>query len=104
MENSDSEEITKVTSGLCGPFTGYTLYSNGELVISGQGEIQKTDTGGYPWNYHKDKITSIVIGADVTVTFTEYAEKYLHETVDVREEDRQAEKGLGSEFDLLCVL
>lgn len=66
MENSESEEITKVTSGLCGPFTGYTLYSNGELVISGQGEIQKTDTGGYPWNYHKDKITSIVIGADVT--------------------------------------
>ena len=66
MEDSGSEEITVVTSGTCGPFTGYTLYSDGELVISGQGEIRTMSPGAYPWNYYKDKISSVVIGADVT--------------------------------------
>ena len=62
-------ERTVITSGYCGMTAerlSYTLYSDGELVISGKGEMKRWGYGQTPWYEYRDLITSAVIGDGVT--------------------------------------
>lgn len=54
-----------VKEGECGEFLQYTLYKNGEMVLSGQGEMSDYSTEDTPWEEVKEKIKSLTIGADV---------------------------------------
>ena len=53
--------LTTTTSGSCGDNCAYTLYGNGQLVISGTGPMADYGTTNMPWNSKKSDITSVVI-------------------------------------------
>ena len=57
-----------LTSGICGHNLTWTLYSDGELVIEGVGEMCNTT----PWAEYKENITSVTIKDGVT-TIGDYA-------------------------------
>ena len=57
------------TSGVCGENISWTLKDNGQLVISGTGNMENyTYAFATPWEYHRARglITSVVIGEGVT--------------------------------------
>lgn len=70
------ETRTITDSGTCGDNVTWTLYEDGELVISGSGEMGNYDfqhDGGYgvsqntsPWYSHSNNITSVVIKNGIT--------------------------------------
>ncbi|MBR5252112.1 MAG: hypothetical protein IKV52_04755, partial [Oscillospiraceae bacterium] len=56
-----------VDSGSCGAEVTYTLYSDGELVISGKGDMANyLSNEPAPWWMHKDGIQKITIEFGVT--------------------------------------
>ena len=52
--------------GSCGEDLDWTLEQNGQLVISGTGEMSGYGSGEAPWFEDRDMITSVVIGEGVT--------------------------------------
>ena len=65
---SDDSSAGVTESGCCGDDAYYFIYSDGTLEIRGSGAIY--DYGGFfersPWYDHRDEITKIVIGDDIT--------------------------------------
>jgi len=61
-----------VTSGTCGPELTWTLYANGEMVISGTGTMYSYTTEDAPWTDYAHMITSITVEKGVT-TISELA-------------------------------
>jgi hypothetical protein len=56
--------VSAAESGTCGE--GITwVYENGTLTISGSGEMADC-SGGAPWAAHKDSITTVIIGDEIT--------------------------------------
>ena len=62
--DNSSAEITE--SGWCGPNAYYHIYSDGTLEIGGSDEMYDYDVVRAPWYEHRDEITKIVIGEDIT--------------------------------------
>lgn len=58
--------VESVDTGSCGDNVSYTLYSDGVLNITGQGEMDNYSNQSAPWKDSMSEITSVSIGADVT--------------------------------------
>ena len=64
IEDSAAEIID---SGVCGENMTWTLYDNGELVISGEGEMDDWNSSlNIPWNDYRSSIRSVIIEDGVT--------------------------------------
>ncbi len=64
---SDSSEKEITASGECGDNLSWVLYDNGELIISGKGDMVNRNNGKEtPWFSYNKEITSVVIEAGVT--------------------------------------
>ena len=63
-----SAENNIIASGFSGDNQKWTLYTSGELVISGSGETTASGdvTDSIPWYDYCDQITTVIIEADVT--------------------------------------
>ncbi len=56
-----------VAEGTCGENATWTLYDSGKIVIGGSGAMDNyAKQSGQPWAEYRDKITSVVIGKDIT--------------------------------------
>ncbi len=58
--------------GSCGENVSYCLYDNGEILLSGQGDMEDYSEELAPWDDYKEKITSVYIDRGVT-SVGEYA-------------------------------
>ena len=59
---------TFLASGKCGDNLDWILYTNGELVISGTGNMYNYSSDNYaPWYVYKDKITNITLPEALTL-------------------------------------
>ena len=68
-----TNNATEVSSGECGAQGNnltWTLYDNGELVISGTGDMADYQALGTPWGKHRTSITSVTIEEGVTSVVT----------------------------------
>lgn len=66
-KNVLSSDTFEVSSGACGKDMTYQLYSNGSLIISGQGEMnQFYDSRYVPWRTYRDDITSVTLEEGIT--------------------------------------
>ncbi|MCM1508862.1 MAG: leucine-rich repeat protein [Ruminococcus flavefaciens] len=63
-KGKDTRPVTD--SGTCGENVNWTLYDDGELVISGEGEMEDYKYHSAPWYYKYKKITKITINNGVT--------------------------------------
>ncbi|MBQ8783604.1 MAG: leucine-rich repeat protein [Clostridia bacterium] len=82
-----------VVSGTCGENATWAFYENGELIISGSGEIPNYSTQKeQPWASIRHLVKKIVIGKDITV-IGNYAFAYCENTEEiVFEEGSKLEK------------
>ena len=56
-----------IASGSCGNNIDWVLYSNGELVLLGSGDMYTyTSSSNVPWNSHKDSIKKVTIPEGIT--------------------------------------
>lgn len=59
---TEHESGTKVVaSGKCGEYLTWTLYDNGELVISGTGEMDEFENGVAPWSDYASDIEKLAV-------------------------------------------
>ncbi len=59
---------TFLASGKCGDNLDWVLYTNGELVISGTGNMYNYSSDNYaPWYVYKDKITNVTLPEALTL-------------------------------------
>ena len=59
--------LVPVAEGTCGDNVKWALFDNGKLVINGSGAMSNyTSHTQQPWAKYRDKITTIVIGKDIT--------------------------------------
>ena len=63
---NNASEVSSGTCGAQGNNLTWTLYDNGELVISGTGDMADYGVAGSPWYEHRASITSVTIPAGVT--------------------------------------
>ena len=63
---NNASEGSSGTCGAQGNNLTWTLYDNGELVISGTGDMADYGVAGSPWYEHRASITSVTIPAGVT--------------------------------------
>lgn len=66
-----------VDSGQCGDNVYWTLYDNGEMVISGSGKMYNYDWDTTRWNSRKDQIKVLTVQSGVT-SIGNYAFAYCH--------------------------
>lgn len=60
-------ETIVAQSGICGNDVRWDLYTDGTLIISGNGDMYDyTFSNRAPWNEYNDQITSIVVESDIT--------------------------------------
>ena len=59
-------EATVVKSGSCGRNVTYTYYSDGELVISGNGEVNGYSTTSMPWYSYRSSMKKLTIEEGIT--------------------------------------
>ncbi len=59
-------DITVISQGECGDNVVYTLYSDGSLVIEGEGEMRDSDIETSPWKDYTDKIESVTFKEGIT--------------------------------------
>ncbi|HIV68237.1 MAG TPA: leucine-rich repeat protein, partial [Candidatus Butyricicoccus stercorigallinarum] len=63
----DPDPADVVASGTCGENLTWTLDNNGQLLIKGAGEMEDWgSTKETPWYEHRDQITTVYIGGEVT--------------------------------------
>ena len=53
-------------SGMCGENVSWILYTDGELVIDGTGEMYDFGDNGAPWNINHNHIKTVTIGNGIT--------------------------------------
>ena len=53
-------------AGLCGQTAYFALYSNGNLVVSGNGAMSDTSAKRTVWEFNKQRIKHVTIGKDIT--------------------------------------
>ena len=81
------ENIGIVASGVCGSNLNWTLYSDGELVIDGTGDMYDYKYNAYlskctsPWNAWKSSIKSVVVKDGVT-SIGDYAFYWYHDALE----------------------
>ena len=67
---ASAEERTIIDSGECGADGDnviWTLYNDGELVISGEGEMKIDELNyQYPWDCYTSKINSVIVNTGIT--------------------------------------
>jgi len=63
-ESVSSHDI--LDQGMCGEEVYYTLYKNGDMVISGNGEMDDYASSQAPYNKYCDKIRTLTIGSGIT--------------------------------------
>ena len=79
----EDEERTVTDSGTCGDNLTWTLYDDGELVISGTGDMPNwTHSSSAPWDSYQADITSVNIGNNVT-SIGNHAFSYCDSLTDV---------------------
>ena len=60
------KDIVAGGTGSCGAQAQWTLYKDGSLVISGQGDMENYEAGKAPWYALSSKISSVVIEEGIT--------------------------------------
>ena len=60
------DDSSVIEEGTCGEFVHYTLYKNGLLNITGQGDMEDYSKTDAPWKAKAEEIKNISVGADVT--------------------------------------
>ncbi len=63
-EHSESRKI--IASGSCGDYTFWTLYDDGEIVISGEGVTDDFDVNSAPWSDYADVIVKATVSEGVS--------------------------------------
>lgn len=63
-EHSEGRKI--IASGSCGDYTFWTLYDDGEIVISGEGGTDDFDANAAPWSDYADTIVKATVSEGVT--------------------------------------
>lgn len=58
-------EPTVIADGICGEDISWTLLSNGELTVSGNGSMYDQEYGSQPWYPYVDNVTKLVISEGV---------------------------------------
>ena len=72
QDESDEEDIIVnyndniKAKGICGKNTNYCLYADGNMLISGQGDMFDYSDNSAPWENFKDNITSVFIDMGVS--------------------------------------
>jgi len=64
--NAAANDSGVYRSGVCGTSVYWALYNDGELVFSGEGDMQSSFSSNPPWSACKSKITAVTVGNDIT--------------------------------------
>ena len=62
----NAEKVKKIDSGDCGQNVVWELYEDGNLVISGKGEMFNLTASGVQWKMHEENIYYLTIKNGVT--------------------------------------
>ena len=93
--SNDNQYEDVINSGECGDNMTYTLYSDGSMDISGEGDMYEYGKGMFPWSDYSDKISEISIGAGID-TISSYAFSNCNNLKSIYLTDMSAESGLFS--------
>ena len=84
--DSAAAESELIDSGSCGDNAFWTLDSQGNLVITGNGEMDWPSNEHAPWNEYKSTITSVVVEEGITsIESTSFSHSYNLEKVILNE-------------------